>query len=104
MNLRRTISYFGGQEDANGVPIPWFRYLVEAKSGPREGWGIASIMSLSGANVGAAPQAPPHTILAKAGGPEVALKKSEEFLDRQHPRLEKAASDPEKSIAQPGQS
>jgi hypothetical protein len=104
MNLRRTISYFGGQEDANGVPVPWFRYLVEARSGPRQGWGIASIMSLSGVNVGAAPQAPPRTILAKVGGPEAALKKSEEFLDRQHQGLEKTASDPEHFIAQPGQS
>ncbi len=93
MAVHRTLSYFGQEEDAHGMPNPWYHYLVVASPGPKAGSGVASIISLSAARRSGMAQSPSHTIVAKEGGPEAAFSKAEEYLDGRHPELKKIVSE-----------
>ena len=94
MALHCTMTYQGNDEDASGMPNPWFHYLVLASPGAKTGSGTASIISLSEARAKGIAQGPSHTIIAKTGGPEAAIKLAEEFLDKEHPDLKKITTDP----------
>jgi hypothetical protein len=94
MALHCTVTYHGEEEDANGMPNPWFHYLVVASSGAKPGSGMASIISLSEARAAGIAQGPSHMIIAKVGSPEAAIKQAEEFLTTEHPGLKKIVSDP----------
>ncbi|MEJ7638314.1 MAG: hypothetical protein WKF75_10155 [Singulisphaera sp.] len=87
------MSYFGQEEDAHGMPNPWYHYLVVASPGPKAGSGVASIISLSAAKRSRIAQGSSHSIVAKEGGPEAALCKAEDYLDDQHPELKKIVSE-----------
>ncbi len=92
MAIHSTMTYHGDNNDPNGMPDPWFHYLVVASPGPKPGSGTASIVSLSEARAKAIGQGPSHTIIAKEGGPEAALKMAEQFLDDEHAGLKKIVS------------
>jgi hypothetical protein len=94
MALHCTMTYHGTDEDARGMPDPWFHYLVVASPGARPGSGTASIVALSTARATGMAQGPSHILIAKEGGPEAALRLAEEFLDKEHPGLKKIISDP----------
>jgi hypothetical protein len=87
--VHQTMTYSGKAEDPHGLPMPWYHYLVVAKPGHEPGSGVASIFLLSGARAMDTAQGPPHTVVAKRGGPEAALALAEEYLDNQHPGLRK---------------
>ena len=93
MALQCTMSYFGENEDNNGMPDPWFHYLVVASPGMKEGTGIASIFSLSAARQAGIAQEASETVIAKEGGPDQAINMAEELLDRRHSGLKKIVSD-----------
>ncbi len=94
MALQCTMTYHGTDEDASGMPNPWFHYLVVASPGAKPGSGTASIVSLSRARAKGIAQGPSHTIIAKEGGPEAAIQQAEAFLDKEHPGLKKIVTDP----------
>ena len=94
MALHCTMSYFGEEERSNGMPDPWFHYLVVASDGHKVGSGVASIMSLSESRAAAVAQGASLTLLSQTGGPAAALKEAEAFLDRRHPDLKKIVSTP----------
>lgn len=94
MFLQCTMTYHGTQEKDNGMPEPWFHYLVVASPGPKAGSGTASIVSLSEARAKGIAQGPSHTIIAKEGGAEAALQLAEAFLDKEHLGLKKIVTDP----------
>src|SRR5271157_3570647 len=89
-----TMTYHGNDDDSHGMPKPWFHYLVLASPSAKPGSGTASIVPLSESRAKGIAQGPSHTIIAKEGGPEAALKMAEEFLDKEHPGLKKIISDP----------
>jgi hypothetical protein len=83
------MTYYGIEEDPNGMPSPWFHYLVLVIPGVKPDSGVASIISLTEARAKGIAQGLSHTIFAKNGGPEEAVKLAEAFLDREHPGLKK---------------
>jgi len=94
MALHCTMTYHGTTLDKNGMPEPWFHYLVVASPGPKNGSGVAAIVSLSNARAKRIAQNEAHTVLAESGGPQAALTKAERFLDEEHPGLKKIVSEP----------
>ncbi len=94
MSLHSIMTYYGDKEDASGMPDPYFRYLVVASPWIKAGSGSASIMPLTEARAQGIAQGPSHTVIAKVGGPEAALKLAEEFLGKEHPGLNRLVSDP----------
>lgn len=102
MALHCTMTYHGTTLDKHGMPDPWFHYLVVASPGPKEGSGVAAIMSLSSARAKRIAQDESHIVLAQSGGLEAALTKAERFLDGEHPSLKKIVSNPRRRSARPG--
>lgn len=94
MALHCTMTYHGTTLDKNGMPEPWFHYLVVASPGPKAGGGVAAIMSLSTARAKRIAQDESHMVLSESGGPQGALAKAEALLDGEHPGLKKIVSDP----------
>jgi antitoxin (DNA-binding transcriptional repressor) of toxin-antitoxin stability system len=84
-----TITYHGDHYDPNGMPDPWFHYLVIASPGPTEDSGIASIVPL----VRCTAQTASEQVFVKQGGPLSAISKAENLLDRRHPGLKKRISE-----------
>jgi len=87
------MTYHGDENKGGDLPAVWYHYLVIASPGPKAGSGVASIITLSQAKAEAISHGPSHIVFAKEGGPETALAKAEEFLDRHHPGLRKIVSD-----------
>jgi hypothetical protein len=93
MAIHCTMTYFGEQEDGQGMPRPWFHYLVVASPWVKPGSGSASIIALSEERAKGVAQGPSKILIAKQGGPEEAVKLAEEFLDKEHKGLKKIVSD-----------
>jgi hypothetical protein len=86
------MTYYGAEENARELPATWYHYLVIASPGTTPGSGVASIITLSQAKAEALSGGPSHILVAAEGGPDAALTKAEEFLDRHHPGLKKIKS------------
>ena len=93
MALHCTMTYYGEEQNGGDFPATWYHYLVIASPGTKAGSGLASIITLSQAKAEAISPGPSHTIFSNEGGPDAALAKAEEFLDRHHPGLRKIAGD-----------
>jgi hypothetical protein len=85
----QTVTYNESEKDEYGMPRVWYHYLIVAKPGPQPGSGIASILSLSKARATGIAQGPSNVVSVPRGGPDAALAKAVEYLDSQHPGLEK---------------
>ena len=92
MPLQRTMTFYGDERDAHGMPTPYEHYLVIASEWIESGSGIASIMSLTESRKSAIAQGATHTEIDRTGGPEGAMKKAEDFLTATHSSLKKLVS------------
>jgi hypothetical protein len=85
-----TLIYHGNSFDEQGMPTPWFHYLVIASPGPGPDTGIGSVVPLTSSG---AEQVAPHKVFAPSGGPLAAISMAEEALDRRHQGLRKIISE-----------
>ena len=93
MTLHCTMTFYGMTLDKYGMPEQYFHYFVVAKPGPKEGSGVAAILSLTAAKAKGMTQGAVHTVMAESGGSSAALAKAEMFLAGEHPALNKLVSE-----------
>ncbi len=93
---RLRVWYVGAERDDHGMPIPHYSYLILGSDWRLPGSGIASVVSLSGAE-----ETDPGKVhhLALYGGPRRAIDLAEQYLDRRHSGLTKHRSSETPSLA-----